>query len=74
MKDQHVTNATEVCGGQLKEDVCAQTPQTFTTCSNTSEAPEIDLMKADGEPLIILSESICIDGSHQILTQKPCLS
>lgn len=53
MKDQHVTNATEVCGGQLKEDVCAQTPQTFTTCSNTSEAPEIDLMKADGEPLII---------------------
>lgn len=54
MKDQHVTNTTEVCGGQLKEDVCAQIPQTFTTHScNTSEAPEIDLMKADGESLII---------------------
>ncbi len=62
MKDQHVTNTTEACGGQLKEDVCAQIPQTFTTHScNTSEAPEIDLMKADGESLIIWSESICME-------------
>lgn len=54
MKDQHVTNTTEVCGGQLKEDVCAQIPQIFTTRScNASETPEIDLLKADGEPLII---------------------
>ncbi len=54
MKDQHVTNTTEVCGGQLKEDVCVQIPQTFTTHScNASEASEIDLLKGDGEPLII---------------------
>ncbi|XP_043080224.1 filamin-A [Puntigrus tetrazona] len=48
MKDQHVTSATEVCGGQLKEDVCAQVPQTFTTCCSASEALDTDLMKADG--------------------------
>ncbi|XP_058619192.1 filamin-A isoform X2 [Onychostoma macrolepis] len=53
MKDQHVTNTTEVCGGQLKEDVCAQIPQDFTTCCNTSEAPEIELMKADGSTKLV---------------------
>lgn len=45
-KDQHVTNTNEVCSGQLEEDVCAQTSP---TCCNTSEAPEIDLLKANGE-------------------------
>ncbi|XP_050952646.1 filamin-B isoform X3 [Labeo rohita] len=44
-KDQHVTNTNEVCSGQLEEDVCAQTSP---TCCNTSEAPEIDLLKANG--------------------------
>ncbi|XP_059383627.1 filamin-B isoform X3 [Carassius carassius] len=53
VKDQHVTNATEVCGGQLKEDICAQTPRTFTTCCKTSEAPEIDPMKADGSTKLV---------------------
>ncbi|KAK2885697.1 hypothetical protein Q8A67_016534 [Cirrhinus molitorella] len=47
-KDQHVTNTNEVCSGQLEENVCAQIPQTFPTCCNTSEAPETALMEADG--------------------------
>ncbi|XDV45848.1 hypothetical protein PO909_013870 [Leuciscus waleckii] len=46
--DEHGINTTEVCSRQLKEDVCAQIPQTFTACCNTDEAPEIDMLKADG--------------------------
>ncbi|XP_056102361.1 filamin-A isoform X3 [Rhinichthys klamathensis goyatoka] len=45
--DEHGIN-TEVCSKQLKEDVCAQIPQTFTACCNTDEAPETDMLKADG--------------------------
>uniref|UniRef100_A0A9J7XGK7 Filamin B, beta (actin binding protein 278) n=1 Tax=Cyprinus carpio carpio TaxID=630221 RepID=A0A9J7XGK7_CYPCA len=82
MKDQHVTNATEVCGGQLKEDVCAQTPQTFTTCSNTSEAPEIDLKKADGSTKLVkvlnnenkisaAKHSPSAEGSHSSAVRNP---
>ncbi|XP_016336177.1 filamin-C-like, partial [Sinocyclocheilus anshuiensis] len=82
MKDQHVTNTTEVCGGQLKEDVCAQIPQTFTTCCNTSEAPEIDLMKADGSTKLVevLSNENKIsaakhtpstEGSHSSAVRNP---
>ncbi|XP_067228456.1 filamin-B isoform X2 [Chanodichthys erythropterus] len=46
--DEHGINTTEVCSRQLKEDVCAQIPQTFTACCNTNEALETDMSKPDG--------------------------
>ncbi|XP_048033232.1 filamin-B isoform X2 [Megalobrama amblycephala] len=46
--DEHGINTTEVCSRQLKEDVCAQIPETFTACCNTNEAPETDMSKPDG--------------------------
>lgn len=47
--DKHVINTTEACSRQLEECVSAQTPQTFTTCCNTNEAPGTEMLKADGE-------------------------
>lgn len=51
--DEHGINTTEVCSRQLKGDVFAQIPQTFTACYNSDEALETDMLKADGEALII---------------------
>jgi len=64
--EEHGINTTEVCSRQLKEDVRAQIPQTFTACCNTDEAPETDLVKADGEDLIIIDLYLSVWKSSNI--------